>query len=284
MDAIKTLAKDFRDGRPMSDDDEEESSIRRQDEKKDPQGRQKEREEREKARAFLQELARSKRAAQKLQKSALNDLYSRATDCASKRKHSRSRDAKARKSRKRRRHRSSSDSSSRDSNDDGSSSESREVFRFARGSADSSAFQMAKRSPGGLTKAFVKTLRKMIGGRGLSSRSSDRSELFEPIVTTYVTTLLLPTGQISKRNTRELLTLATALDHLFLGEIPEACDVLTQRFKAVELASAESSWVTAQHIELVPELRLSSVTQREQEEAIRREAAWRRVVGLTRTG
>ena len=147
---------------------------------------------------------------------------------------------------------------------------------------ESSALQTSKRSPGVLTKGFVKTLRKMIGGRGLSRLSAEGGEVFEPIVTTYVTTLLLPTGQISKRNTRELLTLATVLDHFFLGEVPEACDILTQRFKAVEMASAESSWVTAQHIELVPELKLSSISQREQEEAIRKEAAWRKVTNLAR--
>ena len=122
----------------------------------------------------------------------------------------------------------------------------------------------------------------MIGGRGLSRLSAEGGEASEPIVTTYVTTLLLPTGQISKRNTRELLTLATVFDHLFLVEVPDACDILTQRSKAVEMASAESSWATAQHIELVPELQLSSISQREQEEAIRKEAAWRKVTNLAR--
>ena len=120
----------------------------------------------------------------------------------------------------------------------------------------------------------------MIRGRGHVSEPGGAN--FEAIVITYVTTLLIPNNSIQKRNTRELLTLATLLDHLFLGEIPEACDVRCQRFKAVESAALDSSGDTAQHHELVPDFRAASVSEHEQEEAIRKKATWDRVLGLAR--
>ena len=214
------------------------------------------------------------------------DLYARASDCSklresnkSKKKKSR-RSKKGKKKKKGKKNQSSSSSSSAVSNSDLSSGE---VFRNAWGANSTSAVQLARRSPGTLSKVFIRTLRKLIRGRGhLSRGSSGDGDSYEAIVTTYVTTLLLPNSSIQKRNTRELLTLASVLDHLFLGEIPEACDVLCQRFKAVESAALDNSWVTAQHHELVPDLRISSVSKHEQEEAIRKEAKWNRVLGLTR--
>ena len=53
------------------------------------------------------------------------------------------------------------------------------------------------------------------------------------------------------RNKRELLTLATALDEMILGNTEGAADVLVQRIKALELADAEGSWDRAQHVELI---------------------------------
>ena len=58
--------------------------------------------------------------------------------------------------------------------------------------------------------------------------------------------------------------------------------MLCQRFKAVESAALDSSWDTAQHHELVPDLRVVSVSKHEQEEAIRKKATWDRVLGLAR--
>jgi hypothetical protein len=132
-----------------------------------------------------------------------------------------------------------------------------------------------------LARDFVQTLRTLVRGRGHSVLESE-GDSFEPLVTTYVTSLLLPTHNISKRNARELLTLAGVLDRLFLGELPEGCDILVQRFKAVETAAIEGTWVSAQHHELIPEMRLSTVSRKEQEEAIRKEASWNRILSLAR--
>jgi len=228
--------------------------------------------------ARWRELVRARSSARNLQRSALQNLYSKASDCASKRK-VRKHHVKHKKSRKDGRRRRSSSRS--DSSDRSSSDPEAGVFREARGHKETTAGTLARRSPGALSRVFVQTLRTLVRGRGHSVQSSERDEdAFEPLVTTYVTSLLLPTHNVSKRNARELLTLAGVLDRLFLGELPEGCDILVQRFKAVETAAIEGTWVSAQHHELIPEMRLSTVSRKEQEEAIRKEASWNKVLRL----
>ncbi len=52
---------------------------------------------------------------------------------------------------------------------------------------------------------------------------------------------------------REMSTLSTVLDHLALGRVGQAADVITQRLKAVEVADKEGHWSRATFVELVPE-------------------------------
>ncbi len=42
------------------------------------------------------------------------------------------------------------------------------------------------------------------------------------------------------------------LDHLALGRVGEAGDVLTQRLKSIELSNHDGDWNRANHLELVP--------------------------------
>ena len=69
-----------------------------------------------------------------------------------------------------------------------------------------------------------------------------------------------------------LQNLASALDLLMEGEVTRACDVLAQRFRAVELATQDGSWNMARHVQLVGETRVSSLSQREREIAALTEA------------
>ena len=149
-----------------------------------------------------------------------SELYTRAYYCAQRREKTKPRKKKSKKGKKgkkkkkkKKKHKSSSGSISSASGSDLSSGG---VFRKAWGANSTSAVQLARRSPGTLSRIFVRTLQQMIRGRGHVSEPGGAN--IEAIVTTYVTTLLIPNNSIQKRNTRELLTLATVLDHLFFGK------------------------------------------------------------------
>ena len=53
------------------------------------------------------------------------------------------------------------------------------------------------------------------------------------------------------------------LDLLLSGEVVQTLDTLVQRLKAVEMASSESSWVVAQHLELIPPAKASAILDQE---------------------
>ena len=55
------------------------------------------------------------------------------------------------------------------------------------------------------------------------------------------------------RNQRELLTLAEALDRMALGDYGRAADVLSQLFKAIEMALHDGEWSRASHVEILPQ-------------------------------
>ena len=57
--------------------------------------------------------------------------------------------------------------------------------------------------------------------------------------------------ELGKRAQREFLTLATALDQLIMGNIPEVGDLLVQRLKAIETAASDHNWEVAQNLELL---------------------------------
>ena len=78
---------------------------------------------------------------------------------------------------------------------------------------------------------------------------------------------------MSLRNAGELKTLAKGLDLLLAGKVPEAADLLSQRFQAVETADVEGSWAAARHLELMPEPKVSAVPADNRRRAVRMEKA-----------
>jgi hypothetical protein len=66
------------------------------------------------------------------------------------------------------------------------------------------------------------------------------------------------------RNLREMKTICTALDHIAMGRAGQAADVLSQRLKAVELATKENDWSRACFLELVEEDTANLVSTDEQ--------------------
>ena len=55
---------------------------------------------------------------------------------------------------------------------------------------------------------------------------------------------------------------------------------MLQRFKSVETSHSEKNWQVAKHLEITPELRVTSVTQAERERAMKREREKLKVRGL----
>jgi hypothetical protein len=156
-------------------------------------------------------------------------------------------DERGRKRKKKRRRRRSRSSSSRSSEDEEASGPH---FRGAPARSDAHPIAaIALRQPGHLYEVGLDEIRKFLGVRdpaGADTASSVRQ---------YLNTIYFaahPVEKVGLRNARELQTLALALDEIGNGRLPQAADVLMQRFKAVEVACSEGSWSLAQRLELLP--------------------------------
>eukprot|EP00971_Amphidinium_carterae_P230276 4570051-Amphidinium_carterae.2 len=129
--------------------------------------------------------------------------------------------------------------------------------------------KVSERHPGYLAGETLKKMREYLSIReeGVSQASSDR---WRPIVTSYLSTVLLPSTEVSLRNSRELLTtlIARSSDCLLRGEVGRALDILLQRLQAIETSQVEASWASAKHLELVPETKVSCVPPRARRAAL----------------
>eukprot|EP00971_Amphidinium_carterae_P338032 6475188-Amphidinium_carterae.1 len=140
---------------------------------------------------------------------------------------------------------------------------------------------MAEKYPG---KLMQMTLNKMHSYLHLKGVGGNQEKGLIPVVTTYMTGVLQPAcgSNLSMRNARELLTIAKAVDLIIVGKLSEACDVLLQRFKSVETAATEGSWGLSTHLELLPEMRVSSLGTGERSVAMaaeRHDAKLRKEIG-----
>ena len=86
-----------------------------------------------------------------------------------------------------------------------------------------------------------------------------------PTALQYMTTILQATrgAQLGKRDTRELRTLATALDFLAAGRVECLGDLLMQRFKSVELTSKDGALDIGLAHELLPRDDVTATSTRE---------------------
>lgn len=148
------------------------------------------------------------------------------------------------KDRKRRRHRSPSRSRS-------ASSES--VFQVASSSKGRSSqarlIQWAHSHPGRLAAAGLQKMENRVGRDGEAGAWDPHST--PASAKSYYLRVLKLDPHHSRRNLREMHTLAAALDHLALGRNRQASDLLMQRLKALELASSSGSWERASFLELL---------------------------------
>ena len=115
-------------------------------------------------------------------------------------------------------------------------------------------------------------LAQRVGGERGKTRFFEGDGPLAPVAVKYLTTVLQQAqSNMTLRNSRELRTLAEAIDYLVQGKVVEAGDLLAQRFKAVELAATEGSWKIAQHMELIPATQVSASSYAEREKAAQRE-------------
>ena len=85
--------------------------------------------------------------------------------------------------------------------------------------------------------------------------------------------------KLSKRNLRELQTLAKAMDFVLSGHLGGAPDVLCQRFRALEISQTQGSWQQAQYLELIKMEEPTLVSMTEQRLLNRRELAFHKLAG-----
>ena len=91
----------------------------------------------------------------------------------------------------------------------------------------------------------------------------------DTIVTSYLTTVMLPDpgDKVNLRNTRELRTVAAAMDMMLVGNFAGALDLLMQRFKSIEMSCNDCNWAVAQHWELIPEHSLGNASLQDRADA-----------------
>lgn len=112
-------------------------------------------------------------------------------------------------------------------------------------STDSKARGVAEKYPGALTLETITTMRRSLlttSGEEADERST------KPVALLYYRNQLA--RRASGAQARELLNLATALDHLLRGKPALAADVISQRMKSQQAALHGTHWAVAQRMEL----------------------------------
>ena len=110
----------------------------------------------------------------------------------------------------------------------------------------------ARRFPGRFLADALSSMQRFLGSRVGAGRPSE--EL--PRVLTYLETVFnqrYTKESVGIRTSREMRTLAEAIDSLLEGDSMRTADLLIQRFKALETSVSDGSWSLARHLELIPE-------------------------------
>ena len=134
--------------------------------------------------------------------------------------------------------------------------------------------RLSQKNPGCLLRSALKEMSRYLSARG-EAKSEDVSQ---GRVLSYLHQVLLPQfPKAGVRATRELTTLASAVDLLLEGDLGRAGDLIIQRFKAIEASlAADGNWGVARHHELIPGQATLS-TRAEQTEAAKAELRARKL-------
>lgn len=163
-----------------------------------------------------------------------------------------------------------------DFNSQGSSdTEGDQVFREAPVQSSKSGQQAlvlySHRKPGRLAARLLLKMQSEValGSTGATTNPKDRTP---PTATHYFLTIMAPQlgSRMNLRTQRELRTLVVAVDHLARKAPARAADVLSQRIKALERATTEGHWNTAQFLELIPS-EMSTLLERDEQAYVAKE-------------
>ena len=137
--------------------------------------------------------------------------------------------------------------------------------------AGSNLMERSRRLPGRLLAEALSSMRSFLGPR----READVSD--QPRV---VFNQRYGKDAVGLRTSREMRTIAEAVDALVEGNVLRAGDLLIQRFKALETSVIDGTWLRARHHELIPE---ESVGLASAAERLRPFRGWSSSVGSSRT-
>ena len=112
--------------------------------------------------------------------------------------------------------------------------------------------QYSKKMPGRLASRLLLKMQQE-GARDFRGAMQRVEQKTPPAATHYLQTMMLPQlgAKMNLRTLRELKTLCTALDTLAVSKPAQAADILGQRIKALERATTEGHWSSAQFLELI---------------------------------
>lgn len=137
----------------------------------------------------------------------------------------------------------------------GASDSDTESFRDAptdrKATSQLQLVQYARKMPGRLDSRLLLKMRRE-GAQGFVGAEQLKG-MTPPVAVHYLVTVMTPTlgSRLNLRSMRELRTLCTVLD-LLAQECPaQAADLVAQRVKALEKATLDGHWASAQHLELL---------------------------------
>ena len=137
--------------------------------------------------------------------------------------------------------------------DDGTSTEESDFQKAPSRTAKSAQLKLLRYSrkyPGRLASRMLLKMQRATA-RGLEGATKTMTPA---VAQNHILTIMVPSLQakIGIRTQRELKTLGEALDQLALGRPSRTADVIAQRIKALERATQEGGWSSAQFLELLP--------------------------------
>eukprot|EP00435_Cladocopium_sp_Y103_P066854 s217_g29.t1 len=156
--------------------------------------------------------------------------------------------------------------------DDASESDESDFRKAPSGTAKSSQLKLlsySRKYPGRLASRMLLKMSKA-SARGLEGATATK---IPAVAMHHLLTVLQPSlqGKLGMRTLRELKTLTQCLDLLAVGEVGRSADLVSQRVKALERATVEGHWNSAQFLELLPPEN-STLLERDEEIYLAKEA------------
>ena len=113
--------------------------------------------------------------------------------------------------------------------------------------------EIHQKKPGSLASLTLRRCEELLS-RSQGGGTAQGSTLLPPVMRAYLHQIYMqshPQVELGLRTSKEMKTLATAVDYICQNDTLRALDLLVQRIKALELAHSQGSWTQASQIELI---------------------------------